>query len=426
MHDDSVRILPIRHMQIRLMLFASGLLALPAHGATPDPRCTPARAASTDFGVAAQALRSRMAYPPGGGLALASLLAPLEQAAPQVQDDRAELRLMERLVFALGDHHAHLSTNDALSPRLVPSGASLWAEERAGQLVLTEVRAGSAARAAGLREGMVIASINGHAPADLAAPPATPAKAAAMRAFAARVALAGTRTADATLVTAGPQPMELRIELAARHDDPPVTVDWPRPDVARLRLNNSLGSAALPAAFDAAMADARRARTIVLDLRDTPSGGDSEFAKPLMAWFVQGRKPYQKHQRGRRTWLEQVQGRPDAWHGRLLVLVDHWTGSMGEGTAIGLRAAAGATLVGTQMAGLRGAIEGVDLPCMGITLRFPVERLFTVQGEPRELVQPDVPVDEAALATGGLEDTILARALGLVQAQDPSLAPAPN
>ena len=73
---------------------------------------------------------------------------------------------------------------------------------------------------------------------------------------------------------------------------------------------------ALKPAFDKVMKEASRAKVILLDLRDTPSGGDSEFAKPLMAWFVTGLKPYQKHQRGRHAWLEQVQGRADAWHGR--------------------------------------------------------------------------------------------------------------
>jgi carboxyl-terminal processing protease len=388
-------------------------IAAPVPAATVEPRCRAARAATTDLDIASRALRSRMAYPPGGGIALAAVLAPLQRAAPLAQDGRAELRLMEQLVYSLGDHHAHLSTNDSLSPRLVPSGASLWVEARGGQLVLTEVRTGSPARLAGLREGMVVATINGLAPERLIGPPATPGKAGDMRAFAARVALAGTHTADALLATGGPEPMQLRIEPQPRHDDPPVTLDWPRPDIARLRLNNSLGNDALPAAFDAMMASARSARTILLDLRDTPSGGDAEFAKPVMAWFIAGTRPYQKHQRGQRSWLEQVQGRADGWHGQLLVLVDRWTGSMGEGTAIGLQAAAGATLVGTRMAGLRGAIEAVDLPCLGVALRFPVERLFTVQGEPREQVQPDVLVEEAALAASGLEDAILARALAL-------------
>ena len=92
-------------------------------------------------------------------------------------------------------------------------------------------------------------------------------------------------------------------------------------------------------------------------------------------------------------------------------IVDHWTGSMGEGAAIGLRAAAGATLVGTPMAGLRGAIESFPLPCLGASVRLPVERLYSVDGTPRELAQPDVIVTEAELAAAGLEDAILGRAL---------------
>jgi C-terminal processing protease CtpA/Prc len=108
-----------------------------------------------------------------------------------------------------------------------------------------------------------------------------------------------------------------------------------------------------------------------------------------------------------------VTGRRDAYQGRLIVLVDHWTGSMGEGAAIGLRSAAGAKLVGTQMAGLRGAIESFPLPCLGVSVRLPVERLYSVDGTPRELAQPDVIVTEAELAAAGLEDAILGRALQL-------------
>lgn len=85
---------------------------------------------------------------------------------------------------------------------------------------------------------------------------------------------------------------------------------------------------------------------------------------------------------------------------------------MGEGTAIGLRAAAGATIVGTPMAGLRGAIESFDVPCFGISLRIPVERLYEVNGTPRELAKPDVLVTEEDLAAAQ-GDAILNRALML-------------
>src|SRR5690242_15854912 len=36
--------------------------------------------------------------------------------------------VLERIVEELHDHHAHLTTNTADSPRLVPSGADIWAE----------------------------------------------------------------------------------------------------------------------------------------------------------------------------------------------------------------------------------------------------------------------------------------------------------
>jgi carboxyl-terminal processing protease len=322
--------------------------------------------------------------------------------------------VLEAFVYALGDHHAHLGTNDQQSPRLVPTSASVWVESRDGKIVITEVRPGSAARQAGLREGMIVERINGK-PVEsvLQPPPSTSELAEAMQGFAARVALAGTHAKDAVIVASGAGRVETGIPEMKRADGALASLSYPRPDVALIRLNNSIGNSGLAKEFDRLMKQAKGASTIILDLRDTPSGGDSAVAKPLMAWFVKGTRGYQKHERGAKIWIEQVTGRRDAYQGRLIVLVDHWTGSMGEGAAIGLRAAAGAKLVGTRMAGLRGAIESFPLPCLGASVRLPVERLYSVDGTPRELAQPDVIVTEAELAAAGLEDAILGRALQL-------------
>lgn len=56
---------------------------------------------------------------------------------------------------------------------------------------------------------------------------------------------------------------------------------------------------------------------------------------------------------------------------------------MGEGLAVGLRAA-GARVCGGAMAGLRGAIYDFTLPASGMTVKFPAERLVTVDGIARE------------------------------------------
>ena len=77
----------------------------------------------------------------------------------------------------------------------------------------------------------------------------------------------------------------------------------------------------------------------------------------------------------------------------LVVLVDHWTGSMGEGLAIGLDAAKRATIVGTKMAGLLGGTADFTLPHTGVPLSFPVERLYHVNGTPREDFKPTVWLD---------------------------------
>jgi carboxyl-terminal processing protease len=373
--------------------------------------------ALVDLVVMHDAIKASMAYPAGGGASADEIFAALQERAAAAKTETEHLRVLESFVYALGDHHAHLGTNDRFSPRLVPSGATVWAESRNGKIVITEVRRGSPARAAGLREGMTVEAIDGVATADaLKPPPSRPEHAAEMRGFAARVALAGTHEKD-TVVRAQDGERVLEATLGPMPDESGslASLSFPRPEVALVRINNSLGNADLPDAFGKLLTRAKDAKALILDLRNTPSGGDSSIAKPLMAWFVKGRRGYQKHQRGDRTWIEQVDGRRDHFDGRLIVLVDHWTGSMGEGTAIGLRSAAGALLVGTRMAGLRGAIESFNLPCLGASVRLPVERLYSVEGTPRELAVPDVEIGEAELAAAGEEDAVLGRALAMVR-----------
>lgn len=79
----------------------------------------------------------------------------------------------------------------------------------------------------------------------------------------------------------------------------------------------------------------------------------------------------------------------------MVVLVDRWTGSMGEGIAIGLDAMQRATIVGTAMAGLRGATYGFTLRHTGIGIRVPAERLYHVRGTPREDFLPQIIVPPA-------------------------------
>jgi len=61
---------------------------------------------------------------------------------------------------------------------------------------------------------------------------------------------------------------------------------------------------------------------------------------------------------------------------------------MGEGLAVGFDAI-GARVTGDPMAGLLGAIFDHPLPGSGLVIKLPTERLYAVDGTPRESFVPD-------------------------------------
>jgi hypothetical protein len=134
----------------------------------------------------------------------------------------------------------------------------------------------------------------------------------------------------------------------------------------------------------------------VIDLRDTASGGVSSVARGIMGRFVRTPMPYQRHEYVaefretgiRRIWVEYVAPRDPLFAGPVVVLAGHWTGSMGEGIAIGLNATRNAPVLGEPMAHLLGALNQLDLPNSKIPVRVPAEKLFHVNGTPREAFVP--------------------------------------
>jgi carboxyl-terminal processing protease len=72
----------------------------------------------------------------------------------------------------------------------------------------------------------------------------------------------------------------------------------------------------------------------------------------------------------KRHWVEYVSPRKKTYKGNVYILVGHWTGSMGEGIAIGFDALDRATVIGTPMAGLLGAISNFRLTETKIGFNF--------------------------------------------------------
>jgi carboxyl-terminal processing protease len=195
-------------------------------------------------------------------------------------------------------------------------------------------------------------------------------------------------------------------------------------EIGYIRPNNSLGDTDLIAAFDKALDSLKLTKGLVLDLRETPSGGNSLVARAIMGRFVSRECFYQKHQVPaeeqqfgvRRSWVEIVSPRgPFTYKHPVVVLVNHWTGSMGEGIAIGMDAIKRGHVVGVEMARLLGATEGITLPHTRISVHFPTEKLFHPNGLPREKFVPRNYVDLIKTGAQLGEDPILTTGLKILQ-----------
>ncbi len=352
--------------------------------------------------------------------------------ADTVRSRRAFVRLLERALAELYDNHASLGTNRPDSRRLVPSGSDVAAEWVQGQARVLDVRRGYGAARVGVRPGMRITAINGLPVAQAIQPflprclrQADP----NARTFALNQALAGDHVTPRrwTLTTAQGTmtvfPDERGSQLEHSHYPSRLTVArYGR--MGYLKINNSLGDERLIAAFDSALNTLRDTQGLVLDLRETPSGGNTSVARAIMGRFITREQPYQKHELPgeeretgiRRSWLELVSPRLPTYPAPLVVLAGRWTSSMGEGLTVGFDALRRATVVGTPLARLAGAVNDYTLPHSGISFNIPFERLYLVNGQPREQYVPPTQINPAAtIPAGPSTDTGLNTGLALLK-----------
>jgi carboxyl-terminal processing protease len=172
-------------------------------------------------------------------------------------------------------------------------------------------------------------------------------------------------------------------------------------NIGYIRINNKLWDNGLIPRFDSVLLSLKDTKALILDLRETPSGGNTTVARAIMGSFISKESFYQKHELTseekiygvKRSWVEIVSPRKYIYNKPLVILVNHWTGSVGEGITIGFDALKNATIIGTPMAGLNGAIYSYQMPNSKIGYSFPVEKLFHINGTPREIYRPHIQVD---------------------------------
>ena len=374
-------------------------ISLPLLGATSPPDYR-AAARSID-----QTITDKYAYLdklPGGTVPRSRVL---DTERDSVVDRASLLRYAEDRLASLADHHAITGSSFSNSWAIVPSFADLWIVAEGGTYKVDAVRPGSPAMNAGICRGDILVSI-GDVPISAAVTTfwrnlgldVTPRRAA----YAARVLAAGRRDRSRKL---GIQPAGARVRLLTlpslyenERQQPPFSVYY-NEQTATIQANNSLGDDAAIRAFDQAMARVSPAMRVTLDLRDTPSGGNTVVARAILGWFVDHARGYQIHNRPEderstgipHQWIEEVLPRTGKYTSNLPdVLVGRWTGSMGEGLAVGF-AALGARVEGDRMAGLNGSVEDIPLGNTDLTIKLPTERLMTMTGVAREDFRPEPP-----------------------------------
>ena len=186
-----------------------------------------------------------------------------------------------------------------------------------------------------------------------------------------------------------------------------------------IRINNSLGNSKLVSDFDQAIDSVmNNTKAVIIDLRNTVDGGDSYVARGIMSRFISEPRPYQKHSvmerlddgpAIERSWVEYVSPRGKAYTKPVIVLIGRWTGSMGEGLAIGLEGIERGVLVGTEMERLAGEMEGFNFKNQPYGYRIAIAKLFHINGTPREQYIPAHYVRE----TNSMNDEALEEALRL-------------
>jgi len=410
-----------------VLLSASGLAA----DASPPPVHPPmvwlardpfdAPAAWVEF---TELLRLNYAYLTRPGIDGEAILAYFEPRAKAAASKEAFREVLQLVAHNFADPHFIVGPLDLQDYNVVPTSSDLCARYRAPRFELVDVRRDSDAQAQGIVPGAEIISINGQTPrAAVEAVMGRPlAQLTAPQLDAGiTIALAGLpkQARQLTLTTASwPRTYTLHSpgELAKRvQEAPPLSIER-RGTAAIIRFNNSLGRNETIASFRAALLEVQAAKVLVLDFRNTPSGGNTTVARGIMGHFVRREQPYQVHvvpsEMRRygvpRKFVEYVLPIAPYYPGRVVVLGGHWTGSMGEGLLVGFHAL-GVRTAGSGLADLLGALFNEHLALSDAKIDLGEEQLLQVNGQPREDFVPDI-FREACEGRAG-DDPLLEQAI---------------
>jgi len=326
-----------------------------------------------------------------------------------ISHTRNFISLLEQCNLEFYNGHIGLNTNLPSSSRLIPSGTDLWVIKKRNKYYIESIRERSRISKTELQSGIEILQFNGVALEEALKPflPLyTKIHSTEMYEHAVNILLAGKHngTREITVLLDG---RSKKVKLPHTEDqeyyeNPLIEAKSLEANIGYIKINNSLYNQDLINLFDKTLDSLSNTKGLILDLRETPSGGNNTVAKAIMGRFIENEKPYQRYryvydERSsdvEQIWTELVIPRKDIYKNPLIVLVGRWTGSMGEGITIGLDGMQRAEIIGTPMARLLGAVWNYTLEETKIGFQIPGIKLYHVNKTPREdFVPKTIPND---------------------------------
>jgi hypothetical protein len=317
--------------------------------------------------------------------------------AAAIKDDAAFIKFLEQVLQEFHNGHVSLTTNLPSSNRIIPSDTDVFTEKRGGNYYIADIKPQSGAEACGLKTGMRLLMFNDNPIGEKLKsflPKYTTVYNADMYSYALNMLMSGTHDTpcEITVIDNGIEKVFFPDSVKPESSDKILDYKLLPGNIGYIKINNSLGNTALIAEFDNAVDALMSTKSIILDITNTPGGGNTTVARGIMGRFTCSPLPYQKHvinekQYGIvRSWF--VSPRKTNYTEKLVVMAGHWTGSMGEGIVIGFDAMKRAKITGTKMAGLLGAIYTYRMKNTNIGYQIPTEQMFHINGTPREKFMP--------------------------------------
>jgi carboxyl-terminal processing protease len=328
----------------------------------------------------------------------------------EIKNNNDFIRFLENIINELYNGHISLNTNLNSSNRIIPSGQDMFVQKKNDKFIITDLRKDYRAEKSGLKIGDEILLFNGKPVAEKVAqflPKHTTQHTDKMYEYGINMLFAGTHNIkrQITISRNGNQITFNPDSLQLTENESLVEAKILNNTTAYIKINDALGNNNTIQEFDKAIDSILQYKNLVIDLTQTPSGGNSTVARCIIGRFINKTLPYQQHEFDekefdtKRKWVEYVTPRKTQFKGNVFILVGHWTGSMGEGITIGFDGMKRAKIIGTEMAGLLGAINGFIMSETKIGFQIPTERLYHINGTPRENYKPTI-------LTNNIDETI--------------------